>query len=193
MRSCSTVSFDNDVKSAVSGILAGQFVAAWQDCDSDGSGGQITATVQELVRTTTGDGTSETLTGDELRDIINGNGGNDTLNGGAGNDTLNGGAGTTPERRAATTPPPMRAHTVRCGGGARYRRRRHRYARRRREPDRLTATASGSGNTSPAATSGNYAANDTLNGDRHDTLTAATRYARRRQQRHADRQDGNDT
>ena len=45
-------------------------MAAWKDSDSDGSGGRITATVKELVRTTTGDGTSETLTGDEMRDIM---------------------------------------------------------------------------------------------------------------------------
>ena len=86
-------SFDDDVASAVSAMLAGQFIAGWQDTLSDGSGGQITATVSELVRTTTGDGTAEVLNGDALRDIMFGGGGNDTLTGGAGNDSLTGGAG----------------------------------------------------------------------------------------------------
>ena len=85
-------------------------MAAWQDSDTDGSGGQISATVKELVRTTTGDGTSETLTGDEMRDIIYGNGGSDTLNGVGGNDTLEGGAGgDTLNGGAARTQPPMPA------------------------------------------------------------------------------------
>jgi Ca2+-binding RTX toxin-like protein len=87
------ISLDDAAASAISTIFAGRFVAAWQDTAGDGSGGRVSASIQELVRTTTGDGTAETLTGDSLRDIINGNGGNDTLNGGAGNDMLNGGTG----------------------------------------------------------------------------------------------------
>ncbi|WP_394889493.1 calcium-binding protein [Mesorhizobium sp. AaZ16] len=83
----------DDIKSAVSAILAGQFITAWQDSESDGDGGRITALATEIVRTTTGDGADETLNGDALRDIIHGNGGNDTINGFGGNDTLNGGAG----------------------------------------------------------------------------------------------------
>jgi Ca2+-binding RTX toxin-like protein len=83
----------DDIKSAVSAILAGQFITAWQDSESDGDGGRITALVSEIVRTTTGDGANETLNGDALRDIIHGNGGNDTINGFGGNDTLDGGAG----------------------------------------------------------------------------------------------------
>jgi hypothetical protein len=88
-----TLSGDDDVKSAVSGLLSGQFVTAWQDETTDGSGGQITAQVTEIVRNTTGDGSNDIFNGDELRDIVNGGGGNDTLYGHGGNDTLNGGAG----------------------------------------------------------------------------------------------------
>jgi Ca2+-binding RTX toxin-like protein len=88
-----TLSGDDDVKSAVSGLLSGQFVTAWQDETTDGSGGQITAQVTEIVRNTTGDGSNDVFNGDELRDIVNGGGGNDTLYGHGGNDTLNGGAG----------------------------------------------------------------------------------------------------
>ena len=86
-------SFDDDVASAVSAILAGQFIGSWQDTLIDSSGGRITASVQELVRTTAGDDTSEALNGDALRDIMFGGGGNDTLNGAAGNDSLTAGAG----------------------------------------------------------------------------------------------------
>jgi Ca2+-binding RTX toxin-like protein len=88
-----TLSGDDDVKSAVSGLLSGQFVTAWQDETTDGSGGQITAQVTEIVRNTTGDGSNDIFNGDELRDIVNGGGGNDTLYGHGGNDTLNGEAG----------------------------------------------------------------------------------------------------
>ncbi len=47
----------------------------------------------DLVRTTTGDDTSETLTGYALADSILGGGGDDSISGGAGNDTLIGGVG----------------------------------------------------------------------------------------------------
>ena len=77
--------------SSLSAIFAGEFVAGWQDGRATAAAGRISASVQELVRTTTGDNTSETLTGDALRDIINAGNGNDTLKGGEGNDTLNGG------------------------------------------------------------------------------------------------------
>ena len=76
-----------DIKSAVSGILAGQFITAWQDSESDGSGGMIRALVTELVRTTSGTSAGETLTGDELRDMIDGGAGADTMEGGDGDDT----------------------------------------------------------------------------------------------------------
>jgi Ca2+-binding RTX toxin-like protein len=86
-----TTSGDMDVKSAVAGLLSGQFVTAWQDNTTDGSYGQITAEVTEIVRTTTGDGASDYFLGDELRDIVHGLGGKDELRGG-GNDELNGGS-----------------------------------------------------------------------------------------------------
>jgi Ca2+-binding RTX toxin-like protein len=69
---------------------------------SDGSGSSIRSALNELIRTTIGDDTSETLAGDSLRDNMTGGGGNDTLSGGdnddllggeQGNDTLIGGAG----------------------------------------------------------------------------------------------------
>ena len=82
-----------DIKSAISGVLAGEFVTVWQDSDTDGSGTAITARVQELVRTTTGDSTSETLNGDQIRDIMSGGFGDDTLRSFAGDDWLDGGAG----------------------------------------------------------------------------------------------------
>ena len=83
---------DGNVLSAVSSILAGQFVTAWQDEVTDGNGGQITASVSEIVRIVNGDGADDTFNGDELGDIVNGYAGNDTLNGDDGDDTLNGGA-----------------------------------------------------------------------------------------------------
>jgi Ca2+-binding RTX toxin-like protein len=105
-----TASADMDVNSAVSGLLSGKFVTAWQDNTSDGDGGQISAEVNELVRVTTGDGNDNSFVGDALRDdiagldgkdtlegfggddVINGGDGNDTLYGDAGNDYLNGGS-----------------------------------------------------------------------------------------------------
>ncbi|WP_394891926.1 calcium-binding protein [Mesorhizobium sp. AaZ16] len=87
-----TGSSDMDVKSAVAGLLSGQFVTAWQDNTTDGDGGQITAEVTEIVRTTTGDGASDFFGGDELRDIVHGLGGQDDLHSGGGNDELYGGS-----------------------------------------------------------------------------------------------------
>jgi Ca2+-binding RTX toxin-like protein len=87
------LSLDSDVKSAVAGLLSGQFVTAWQDNTTDDSGGQITAVVTEIVRTTTGAGTGDFFQGDALRDIVDGLGGQDDLSGGGGNDDLNGGSG----------------------------------------------------------------------------------------------------
>ena len=49
--------------------------------------------VNELVRTTSGDGSGEILNGDQIRDVMLGNGGDDTMNAFAGDDTLRGGAG----------------------------------------------------------------------------------------------------
>ncbi|MEQ1950456.1 calcium-binding protein [Mesorhizobium sp. CN2-181] len=97
-----TASGNLDVKSAVSGLLSGKFVTAWQDNASDGDGGQITAEINEISRTTTGDDLDNAFVGDVLRDdiaglggkdILSGLGGDDLITGGDGNDTLYGGAG----------------------------------------------------------------------------------------------------
>lgn len=97
-----TDSATDDVASAVPRLLNGQFVTVWQDTQTDGSDGRITAEVNELTRLTFGDDTGETLLGDPLVDIVEafggndrvfGNGGNDVLKGGLGNDVLFGGAG----------------------------------------------------------------------------------------------------
>ena len=60
---------------------------------SDGSGNSIQSSIDELVRTTTGDATAETLNGDDLADHMLGGGGKDKLSGFNGKDTLEGGAG----------------------------------------------------------------------------------------------------
>jgi Ca2+-binding RTX toxin-like protein len=88
-----TASVDMDVNSAVSGLLSGKFVTAWQDNTSDGDGGQISAEVNELVRVTTGDGSDNSFVGDALRDDITGLDGKDTLEGFGGDDVINGGDG----------------------------------------------------------------------------------------------------
>jgi Ca2+-binding RTX toxin-like protein len=59
----------------------------------DDGGTSIRSSVDELLRTITGDGTNETLQGDNLRDLILGEGGKDKLFGFNGKDTLNGGDG----------------------------------------------------------------------------------------------------
>ena len=68
---------DDNVLSAVSSILGGQFVTAWQDEITDGNGGQITSSVSEIVRIVNGDGADDTFNGDELVDIVNGYSGNE--------------------------------------------------------------------------------------------------------------------
>jgi hypothetical protein len=94
--------FDSDSLSSVSGLSFGQFLTAWQDgangdpifgegSDSDGS--RITAEVNEITRTTTGDGADDTFIGDALREFVDGGGGNDTIHSGGGNDALIGGGG----------------------------------------------------------------------------------------------------
>ncbi len=89
-----TLGTTDDIASAVSVLLGGEFVTVWQDSDtSDGSGGRITRMESELVRTSVGDGAADTIVGDQLHDVIKGNGGADLLSGKAGNDTLRGGDG----------------------------------------------------------------------------------------------------
>lgn len=81
----------SDIDALTGGFLA---VLAHDITDTEGGpGGDIKAVVQELVRTTVGDGTNETLTGDILRDTMSGLGGDDTINAGGGNDRVNGGTG----------------------------------------------------------------------------------------------------
>jgi hypothetical protein len=64
----------------------GRFFLVDQNSDDD-----IGLSAGRLVRTTTGDATSEILTGDVLRDIINGNDGSDFIIGGGGGDAMDGG------------------------------------------------------------------------------------------------------
>jgi Ca2+-binding RTX toxin-like protein len=75
--------------SAVAGLPLGRIALLGRDT----SALDVTGLLEDLVRTTTGDGTSENLTGDSLRDVMFGLGGNDTLNGNEANDILEGGAG----------------------------------------------------------------------------------------------------
>ncbi|EAB6718136.1 hypothetical protein DUP91_27860, partial [Salmonella enterica subsp. enterica] len=75
-------SSDTDIRSAVAGLLNGEFVTTWQDSQTDGSGGRISGTVRALVRTTTGDGANDTINVDSLRDIVNAGDGDDTIMGG---------------------------------------------------------------------------------------------------------------
>ena len=88
---------DLDSKSSIAALNSGQYVTVWQDgYDMDGeggdnNGGKISAEINEIVRTTTGDGADDVFDGDALRDIVSGLGGEDTLSGGGGDDTLVGG------------------------------------------------------------------------------------------------------
>ena len=84
---------NNSTLSSASAIAAGQFVASWQDSQSDGSSGQITSAISEVVRSSVGDDSRNVIVGDALRDVMDGGKGADTLNGGDGNDSLLGGQG----------------------------------------------------------------------------------------------------
>ncbi len=91
-----SLAFSNsdELASALASFNEGRFVAAWQDSETDGSGGRISGATMELTRTTTGDdGETHDIRTDALRDTINGGDLNDYLNGGGGRDTLNGNAG----------------------------------------------------------------------------------------------------
>jgi len=89
-----TASASNDVLSAVATLeTPGQFITSWQDSHSDGSGGQITSTVNELTRKSIGDDADDTIIGDVLYDVMHGGGGNDTFSGGGGENMIDGGAG----------------------------------------------------------------------------------------------------
>jgi hypothetical protein len=80
-------------QSTIEGIGSGLFALEARDTTPSPSGTEIKGLVQELVRTTVGDGTDETLTGDQIRDVMSGLGGSDRINGGTGNNRLDGGAG----------------------------------------------------------------------------------------------------
>jgi Ca2+-binding RTX toxin-like protein len=84
---------DLDIRSSVSALLSGSFVTAWQDSTTDGSGGQISAQVTEIVRTTNGDDSADEIFGDAFRDVIFGHGNNDKLDGFGGDDSIEGGLG----------------------------------------------------------------------------------------------------
>ena len=88
-----TISASDDIASAVSAMLDGKFITVWQDSATDGSGGQITAEVNSLIRYQYGDAADDTITGDALNELISGGGGNDVINGGLGADQLFGGTG----------------------------------------------------------------------------------------------------
>ena len=86
--------FNESVESEIAALTGGLVAGVRSSTVTDASGDQsIRASVIELTRTITGDGTSEALTGDSLRDTIFGGGGNDLLDGGAGVDALFGGIG----------------------------------------------------------------------------------------------------
>ena len=76
-------------QSAIAGLPFGRIALLGRDTNAL----DITGLLEDLVRTTTGDGTSEILTGDSLRDNMFGLGGNDILNGGTNADTMAGGLG----------------------------------------------------------------------------------------------------
>jgi hemolysin type calcium-binding protein len=82
-----------DTLSTVSRRAAGEFVAAWQDSVGDGSGGQITARLNEITRRSIGDDARNLIVGDALRDVMQGGKGADTLDGGGADDVLSGGEG----------------------------------------------------------------------------------------------------
>lgn len=80
----------SEITSVEGGWLAMVRESSTPDAGGDAS---IRASVHALVRTTTGNATSETLSGDDLIDSIQGAGGGDLIFGGGGGDTLDGGAG----------------------------------------------------------------------------------------------------
>ena len=77
------------IEGEIAGLSGGLVANVRYSSLTDGSGSSIRSHITELIRTTTGNATSETLTGDALRDVMYGNDGNDSLYGAAGNDSLN--------------------------------------------------------------------------------------------------------
>lgn len=88
-----TSSASDDTLSSVSAMLGGRFAAAWQDTLSDGSSGQVTAEVMDLIRTSLGDDSRNLIVGDLLMDAMNGGKGADTLEGAGNDDSLFGAEG----------------------------------------------------------------------------------------------------
>ena len=83
------VRLSTEDQSAIAGLPFGRIALLGRDT----SALDVTGLLEDLVRTTTGDGTSEILIGDSLRDNMFGLGGNDILNGGTNADTMAGGLG----------------------------------------------------------------------------------------------------
>lgn len=114
-------SIDSDVglegNSAVAGLLNGEFVTAWQDNQTDGDGGRVSAQVNALTRTSVSDAASDTINVDLLRDFVSAGDGNDTIAGGGllafENDSINGQGGSDRIWHAPTsvcsTPPSPRS------------------------------------------------------------------------------------
>ncbi|MGK9171257.1 M10 family metallopeptidase C-terminal domain-containing protein, partial [Inquilinus limosus] len=73
------------------GLAGGVVASVSQSSKTDGDGGSVHSSIDELIRTTTGTAGDDTLTGDSLRDVMMGGVGDDTLDGDIGNDTLSGG------------------------------------------------------------------------------------------------------
>jgi hypothetical protein len=82
----------DDSDSSVAALLNGKFATVWFDNTPDSSGTSLSAAINEILRTTVGDGGDDSFVGDELRDIVTGNGGKDVLSGLGGDDHIDGGA-----------------------------------------------------------------------------------------------------
>jgi Ca2+-binding RTX toxin-like protein len=78
------------IEGEIAGLAGGRLAAVRSSTRSDGDGTSIQASILELTRATTGDGTAETLAGDGLTDLIFAGGGDDQLSGADGNDVLYG-------------------------------------------------------------------------------------------------------
>jgi Ca2+-binding RTX toxin-like protein len=81
------------IEGEIAGLSGGLVANVCSSTLTDGSGSSIRSHITELIRTSTGNATSETLAGDALRDAMSGNDGSDTLSGAEGKDTLGGGTG----------------------------------------------------------------------------------------------------
>jgi Ca2+-binding RTX toxin-like protein len=80
------------IEAELAGLTGGQMANVRSSTFADDDGDSIRGSIEELVRTVTGNGSAETLNGDVLPDHQLGMGGNDKLSGFAGKDTLEGAA-----------------------------------------------------------------------------------------------------